>query len=211
MSLRVLFGSQNFGYDLEDSDRDHAEVVFPTLHDIMNNRLISCERKETDDSITKVIDIRKFCSLLHKSNFSDLQILYSKEVENKDDFKWFFDNREAIIRHNLPNIFNSNAGYVSKQLLFYTQSNDYKFLLRAKASTDLLVKLLNSSSFDMYNPKLRELRRLKTPIMEIDLVKTLEEIKDYFLNAPLDEVVYNQIDEECFRLLKAKLKEACNE
>lgn len=209
--MRVIFGSQNFGYDTEKSDRDHAEVVFPTLRDVMNNTMISHERKEEDGSITKVIDIRKFCYLLHKGNFSDLQILYAQEIENDEHFKWFFENREKIVRHNLPQVFSSNAGFVVTQTIYYKQTYDYKFLLRAKAFTDLLVSLTKDEPFVMCNTELRTLRRFNAPINDTELKATLDEIKDYFINSEVDQAFTERIDEECFKLLKANLKEACNE
>lgn len=56
--MKLLYGSQNFGYNLVNSDKDWLEFVYPTWEQIIKGDLISKERQNEDGSITKVKDIR---------------------------------------------------------------------------------------------------------------------------------------------------------
>ena len=61
----MLYGSQNFGYDTELSDKDYLQFILPTWDNIVNNKLISYETKSNiDNGIIKVKDIRLIINVI---------------------------------------------------------------------------------------------------------------------------------------------------
>ena len=134
--MKLLYGSQNFGYDTPESDKDWLEFVYPTWEDIVSNNMKNKERKNEDGSVTKVKDIRLIIKMVEKSNFNDLQVLYSQEMYGCEDLKWFIDNRDALVKHNLHQLFYTNKGYILSCLKSGTQ----KDLVRALAFTNMIVK-----------------------------------------------------------------------
>lgn len=150
-SMKILYGSQNFGYEKPDSDHDYMMIVYPNWNDIMINNTVSKTLVTSDKSLIKVKDIRLIPSMFTKSCFSDLQILYSKQYINCEDLAWFIDNRDLIIRANLYNAYKSNSGIIRKSLL-KTDKLDAKELTRSFTYHDLLIKLLDSSTrFELYD------------------------------------------------------------
>lgn len=149
--MKVLYGSQNFGYDSPTSDKDWVEFVYPTWDNILNNTLVNKELKNTDGSITKVKDIRLIPKMLMKLNFSDLQILYSVERYGCEDLQWLFDNRDRIVKHDLWQAFKTNSGMIKAQL----KEDTNKSVIRAYAYTILLTRLINIDEFNLYNERLK--------------------------------------------------------
>lgn len=108
--MRFLIGSQNFGLDLVDSDRDYFEFIYPELKDLCNPIPKSKEIKEAD-SLIKRIDIRSVPSLFFKSNLDTLQLLYSKEVSSGSVLEEYFKKYEQELSViNLPRLYKSIMG-----------------------------------------------------------------------------------------------------
>lgn len=153
--MKLLYGSQNFGYNLADSDKDWLEFVYPTWEQIIKGDMISKERHNEDGSITKVKDIRLIAKMIKKANFNDLQFLFAAETEDCYSLRWFFANRDKLIRYDMWQLYTSNAGYVKSQL----KENTPKSIVRAYAFTFYLITLLNSCEFELYNSYFSVLRR----------------------------------------------------
>lgn len=149
--MKVLYGSQNFGYDGVTSDRDWVEFVYPTWNNVLDNTVINKELKNADGSITKVKDIRLIPKMLMKCNFSDLQVLYSVERYGCEDLQWLFNNRDRIVKYDLWQAFKTNAGLIKSQL----QKDTRKSVVRAYAFTILLQRLTSLDEFEMYNGRLK--------------------------------------------------------
>ena len=49
--MKLLYGSQDFGYDTPQSDKDWLEFVYPTWKDVLANNMISKECKNEDGSL----------------------------------------------------------------------------------------------------------------------------------------------------------------
>lgn len=207
--MKFLIGSQNFGYDVETSDKDYAQVVFPTTKDLFENNRLSTTVEQPDGSCLKLIDIRDFPKLMHKSNFSDLQMLYSVEAygEHVADFMWFCEYRERILRHNLPQLYSSNAGYIQQQLLHYKKSfGAYRHLVRAKSTLELL-KLIASDK-PLHTMRIDDLKRMRiheSPIEPASLLVELEELRDYFKTKEVDEEMKVMITDKCFNIFNKYL------
>lgn len=204
--MRVIYGSQNFGYDMPSSDKDYAKIIFPTIDDIMNEKSLSTTLHHEDNSQTKLIDIRKFPRLLLKSNFNDLQMLYAQEIENGEAFKWFFDNRDAIVKCDLTSLYVSNVSYIHSCFYRYKSSFEYKELVRARAFTNLLTLIAEEKPFVMRDPNLQIYRRHHVPVMETDIMQELEEIKDYFRGGYVNFELVEEIKKQTKDILIAHLR-----
>lgn len=75
-----LYGSQNYGLDNENSDKDYHVIVVPTVKAICEySRSFENAEIHTPDSVIKVQDIRKFKEDLVKGQIHALELLISKE------------------------------------------------------------------------------------------------------------------------------------
>lgn len=109
--MKFLIGSQNFGLDTPDSDRDYFEIKMPELKDLCNPIPRNKEYKNDDGSVVKHIDIRSLPSLFYKSNLDTLQLLYSKEVKNGGSIEEYFSRyEEELSTINLSRFYKSVMG-----------------------------------------------------------------------------------------------------
>lgn len=109
--MKFLIGSQNFGLDMPDSDKDYFKFVYPELKDLCNPIPKNKESKEESDSLTKIIDIRSVPSLFFKSNLDILQLLYSKEVNDGGNLERYFrEYEQELSTINLPRLYKSVMG-----------------------------------------------------------------------------------------------------
>ena len=64
----ILYGSQNYGLNGPNSDKDYYEIVMPSFYDLYY-------QKEASDK--KSWDIRKFTKLILDGNFNAIELLFS--------------------------------------------------------------------------------------------------------------------------------------
>lgn len=204
--MKLLFGSQNFGYNTSQSDRDWLEFIYPTLDDILANKMTCKEIKNTDGSLTKIRDIRLIIDMVNKCNFTDLQFMYSQEMYDCEDLAWFIENRERLVRSNIEQMFKSNAGCVKTSLKMGSQ----KDFIRAFAFTGMIERVLYSDEeFMMRVPELSQLRCDSSLMTRKDyLLDKLDEFEKYInLNDfKKDEEIIYLAKEEVKRLLKVHLQ-----
>lgn len=74
---KVLYGSQNYGLDGEDSDRDYKLVLCPGFEELYEGKM--CKRNE-GEHVTG-IDLRRLHGLLAGGNPNAVELLYSVDVE----------------------------------------------------------------------------------------------------------------------------------
>lgn len=200
--MRLLYGSQNFGYDTPQSDKDWLEFVYPTWQDIVSNNMINKEKKNEDGSVTKVKDIRLIIKMIEKANFNDLQILYSQETYECDDLRWFYDNRNLIIRANLRQLFYTNKGYILSCLKGGTR----KDLIRAWCFMILIARAFDVKYFKLKVEDLGAYRLDEEKPIDIELIHSelarYENVADKLEN---DEGLLEKVRLEVERLLKTKL------
>jgi hypothetical protein len=209
--MKLLYGSQNFGYDTSESDKDWVEIIYPTWKDIVRNEATSTEHIAADNSHTKILDIRLLPNRLNSEFFGWLQILYSKETYGIEDLAWFIRNRDRICRANKYRCYKSNAIHNIREL---KDSCDEKTLTRGYVTAQLLKRIISSGKFEFYNPEARMFRewakeapldaRRKTAD---SLIKDLTNIEDYFIDFKdiKDLEIIQGEEDEVIRLLKARL------
>lgn len=146
--MMILYGSQNFGYDTPESDKDWVEIVIPSWNDIIELRALSNEDIAADNTHIKQRDIRIQLRFFKNAHFNSYQLLYSKAYINCDDFEWFINNRERIVRHNIY------QSYLSNSRNIYNMLSDTNFepkqITRAYVFNTLLKRLLDNKEFRIY-------------------------------------------------------------
>lgn len=212
--MRILYGSQNFGYDTPDSDKDYMEIVFPTLEDIVRGRTSNRETKQLDGSIVKVKDIRLLPKMLLKGNFNDLQILYSKEYEDCKGLEWFIENRERIVRYSPSRLVWTNAGYIKQCIKYGTYhlgklvGKDYA---RAICFTHLIERALTTDKLVFCDESLRDVRsnkhRYNDAYIENKLIE-LERLASTMIETDitLEQEMYNEIQKLIVERLKHDIR-----
>jgi hypothetical protein len=74
---KVLYGSQNYGLDGEDSDRDYKLVLCPGFDELYEGKM--CKKNEGEHVVG--IDLRRLHGLLVDGNPNAVELLYSVDVE----------------------------------------------------------------------------------------------------------------------------------
>lgn len=91
---QFLIGSQNYGLDLPQSDRDYYTIVMPNV-----TQLFSCEKiTRKADEWNMIQDIREFSRLLLKGNPNYWEMLYS--IDKTYYFPFFEEINTITKRHS---------------------------------------------------------------------------------------------------------------
>lgn len=197
--MKLLYGSQNFGYDIDNSDKDWLEIVYPSWQDILNNKLINKEIKNEDGSVTKVKDIRCLIKMIEKCNFNDLQVLYSQEMYECEDLKWFIEHREEIVKHNLRQLYFTNRGYVVSCLM----SGNSKDMIRAYCFMQLIERAFSGEVMNLCDKSLRDLRNQKdNQILAHEILERVDRLKELAVASPVHDGIVIKARKEIERLLK---------
>lgn len=159
IALKVVFGSQNFGYDTVESDIDHLLFFYPSFMDLTFGKIDRFEITENDGSITKCYDIRQLEKMIYKANMTDLQVLFSlNKIEDNHWFNWFLENRQELLTVNPYNLYVSNMGLIRNRIKLGT----HKDLVSALAIARLVIKAKQYISekipFEFLDTSLRDIR-----------------------------------------------------
>lgn len=207
--MKILYGSQNFGYNTPESDKDWFDILYPSWEDILYNRTMSKEEHCEDGTTIKVMDIRLVKNMLFKGMMASTQILFSVEQYDAEDLKWFIQHRQEIVRCNMFEAYRCNTGKTLSEL--NRDGYDNKCLLRAYITYNYLMGLLGTDDVVLYNPKNLEVRhwiegldKHKKEEFKASLIKGINNLKCDFNRF---ENIYNkqlvdEMDKEIIRLLK---------
>ena len=209
-----MFGSQNFGYNDKNSDKDWLELVYPTWEDIVNNRATSKEHIDNNGSHTKIYDIRLLRGMIEKCNINSTQIFYSVEQYDYDDMAWFIQNRERIIRATPDKLAHVSAKMIHSMIR--AEHPTPKDVVRATAFANLVDKIINTDYLGTtVDPKLRAYRGYLSSIEHTDeyykIISTLKARSDKLLiesekyESRRDYEIINQVHNEITRLVKDHL------
>lgn len=107
---KYLYGSQNYGLDNENSDRDYCRIVYPTFE-----MLYSGERADRKvDEHYKIMDVRTFYKYFLRGNINQIELLYSVEKEENQPFSEKLKPYvRSIVVSDAMNFFNSARGFAT--------------------------------------------------------------------------------------------------
>lgn len=202
--MKILYGSQNFGYETKTSDKDWLSFVYPTWEEITGNSMRSLEHQNEDGSVTKIKDIRLIIRMIEKSNFNDLQVLYSQEYYHCADLWWFIEHRDALVKHNLRQLYYSNMGYIKSCL----KNGSQKDLIRAVAFINVIERAYEQEEFELRDPslsKMREAGPLDCHLVEKMVLERLNKYEAIAENQFVNIGIIEEAKKEVERLLKVNL------
>ena len=199
-----LYGSQNFGYDTVESDKDWVEIIIPDWDAILNNKMVSESKTNLDNSITKLRDIRFQSKLWINGHFNELQILFSKEMYNSEKLRWFIDNRQRIVKCDLWTLYNTNKRSVEEQL----NKLNPKTLTRAYVFQQLLRSLLtNDFEFKIKVGMARSYRTFAESAPKSDIKKSANAIKHNIESLENDFYAFkDKVDIKTIEEVKSEVK-----
>lgn len=209
--FEILVGSLNYDLVNENSDKDYKTFVLPNKNDIYFGRRANMVSLSAElDNEYK--DVRDFAEALFKSNPAYLEMLFSKEInilvkeplkikKVKEFLDFFISQREEIVTFNLPKLWSSSYGTMSKLGKEYLSSENHKKIYHIVRIVDLLEKYENNS-FKNYGSLLVPNIETKKLLMNIKEKKyNHEELIKFLNNALLTmknlEKSYKKIDNTC--------------
>ena len=208
---KILYGSQNFGYNIDSSDEDWMYIHVPSLEDIVINKEYRKEKTEENGTVIKHKDIRYLIHALDKGNFNDLQILFSKKSIDNDILDWFIKNRYELLSTNLKRMYSSNKGYILSCIQKYNSTKDYKDYIRALCFYQLLIKVKSKQEFNFCNNELKTLReKQEIFIAPKDIISSVELLEHDF-NKPLNENLMEEVKNQIGKIIIKSIMEVKNE
>lgn len=172
----MVVGSRNYGLEDNNSDIDKKCFVLPNKNDIYLNRR-ACSVHISQDIDIEYKDIREFPELIFKSNPAYLELLYSKEVNilvKEEHHKillqkylnYFIDNREEIVKFNLPKLWSSTFGMQNKLFKEYNSTKNPKRVYHLYR-TSLLLKNYVNNGFNNYSECLIPIGNERQKLLDI--------------------------------------------
>ena len=115
---RILYGSDNYGLNLENSDKDYKIIEVPSFIDLWYNKTLN---RQIDDN-TSAWDIREFVKFLLKANPNAIELLFSVSQKFEDEelehiFYYAKENIGALIRNNWKIFVNAIFGLATHCVL----------------------------------------------------------------------------------------------
>ena len=98
---RILVGSQNYGLDIPNSDKDYKVLLCPEFEDLYNYRKVEAKDlpKGLDKDHHSVMSVITFDKLLRNGNPNCLEMLYSVDLETDNtDFRAYVDYAIELYR-----------------------------------------------------------------------------------------------------------------
>ena len=198
--VKILYGSQNFGYDTPESDKDYMKLNLPSWEDILIGKMPG-KTVINSAGLIKELDFRKYVNCLLKGGFSDLQTLYAVEYEDCENLGWFIANRDRIAHVDLYRLYDTNMGCMNTTY----RRKDFrdKDLVHMYVFNDLLHKILSGTEFSIYDTKYGKYRQMVSKWntarikQEADLI--LQDSKDL---KPKFEEYADKVDSKCIREMR---------
>lgn len=203
-----LYGSQNYGTDIETSDVDTKCLVVPTFEDIISNEVKNNKTIDFGKSgICTVIDIREYIKEVKKQNINFLEIMFTNYYIINTKYRPFWNQlvseREKLVKYDAMRHFlsvSNQAKHTLKQrsaVVTIPEKNKkvynaYRLSLFLKAYRDYLFNSWNSETQAEYKKclylsedtreTLKKIRRSEAlyPLKEIEEILNEEEKKKNF-------------------------------
>ena len=192
-----LYGSQNYGTDIETSDVDTKCLVVPTFEDIISNEVKSNKTIDIGKSgICTVIDIREYIKEVKKQNINFLEIMFTNYYIINTKYRPFWNQlvseREKLVKYDAMRHFlsvSNQAKHTLKQrsaVVTIPEKNKkvynaYRLSLFLKAYRDYLFNSWNSETQAEYKKCLylsEDTRETLKKIRRSEAIYPLKEIKE---------------------------------
>ena len=214
--MKLLIGSQKFGYNLPDSDKDWMEFRYPSWSDIIAGKMERTEQILGDNTHIKVYDIRNISKIISDGHISSLQFMFSTEYRDCNDLKWFIDNRVRLCRTNMYRVFKSNSNNMIRDL---NNKLDAKTLTRAYVFYRILTQLIDKANEDVsfyipdsydYRLKMMGLSDEEWKIERDRLITFYKYLETAYIpyKDAFDNRIFNKANSELTKLLKKQLMDS---
>ena len=128
---RVLYGSQNYGLDNFDSDKDYKVLMCPSFYDLYKSTILEQGHlpEKYDKAHYSVMDARTFNRLLLKGNPNVLEMLFSVEWSQVQvEFDLFLNNARELLEKGYlalqwDNFYNATKGLIFNSVKRYGTDN----------------------------------------------------------------------------------------
>lgn len=96
---KVLYGSQNYGLNVDSSDKDYKVLCLPTFEELYYGKEVSLPKKFQGNEHITVMDMRHWLNLMLKGNVNAIELLYSVEWEWLYEISYFL-SRARVMFYN---------------------------------------------------------------------------------------------------------------
>lgn len=217
-----LYGSQNYGTDLEDSDVDTKAIYIPTFEECLFKKPISKEIKLPNGEHCEIKDIREIMNNIKKQNINFVELLFTQNylINNSKYYltwhKYFVDKREQIARYDVAAAIKS----MTHQALHTLRqdrtdgkkvSNAYRlvhFLERYIANTPYLSCMVMTGAPQLLAKKLKSEKNVSneySTILEASLVNYAEHNYSHLTNTANKKVLDEWINEGIAEMIRKNM------
>ena len=209
-----LYGSQNYGCDMQDSDIDTKAIIVPSLDDLIFRKPIS-KTVKMDVGECDVKDIREMFHMWKKQNVNFLEILFTDYFYVTPRYESHFKNISAlkgrIIRYDEKHAVDCILGLFNRELkrLFREDDPDViRYGYRRKSYCNVLRLCDAMERYTMGESDYKRIistpehKQYKTRVLPIEMVKrnvevitrNIEQMHDEFTPKPIDTATGEQMD-----------------
>lgn len=208
----ILYGSQNYGLNGPNSDKDYHEIVMPSFYDLYY-------QKEASDK--KSWDIRKFTKLILDGNFNAIELLFSvdKYFYSQDfEYLWYTlraYSSDIVARRSLKFYYSVRGCFMNsldRAVTAENEDNYLKHIARAQYFVDMLDNLRLSHFYmrddawrGIFTENARNIRFNCAPVDKGKLFSDMDRLSIYFnREEPLPKIYFNEVTSNFQDLMEEK-------
>lgn len=208
----ILYGSQNYGLNGPNSDKDYYEIVMPSFYDLYY-------QKEASDK--KSWDIRKFTKLILDGNFNAIELLFSVEkyfYSPEFEYLWYTlraYSSDIVARRSLKFYYSVRGCFMNSLDRAVTAENEdsyLKHIARAQYFVDMLDNLRLSHFYmrddawrGIFTENARNIRFNYAPVDKGKLFSDMDRLSIYFdREEPLSEIYFDEVTSNFQKLMEEK-------
>ena len=198
-----LYGSQNYGTDIETSDVDTKCLVVPTFEDIISNEVNSNKTIDFGKSgVCTVIDVREYIKEVKKQNINFLEIMFTNYYIVNTKYRPFWNQllseKEKLVKYDAMRHFisvSNQAKHTLKQMSNVVTMPEKNKKVYNAYRLSLFLKAYRDYLFDSWNSEVNEEYK-KCLFLSEDTRETLKKIRRGETLYPLKEIEENLNEEE---------------
>lgn len=208
----ILYGSQNYGLNGPNSDKDYYEIVMPSFYDLYY-------RKEATNETGW--DVRKFTGLVLEGNFNAIELLFSVDKQfYSPEFEYLWYTLRAyssdIVARRSKKFYYSIRGCFINSLLNADKATDEEIYVKHMARAQYFVDMLDNlrlSHFYMrddawrgnFTENARNIRFNHAPVDKEKLLAGMDRLSIYYDRTEnLPPIYYEMITSNFQKLMEEK-------